>query len=338
MYRDPFCTLKETLRLFSRYPSVASNVRRLWFDGFHISETSAYIFQILRHCNNLRSVTLPSIALRHGTAEDWSLLLRHRSDFGGISSLELLAVDLKDSQRSSIANQADHRPLHEGSVDLSCLTRLKIFGDTNFMPVMDDDLRKMTRTATNLEELHVTGMSSVTIDGVMGLVKASNDTLRVLEYSPVSKDGFEHPDSTSVENDEHLCSVLTSCPRLENLSISLPSICPDIFSKDAVKWKGEVQIRTTKLCRPNQDLARSVDAQDHYWRMLNQARSLMASRQSEDIDLHIEIFICKRPHCLCAHEAFADVSSTLDLRTSSECRPWQLRACGSTVRFHLACC
>ncbi|KAI9872130.1 MAG: hypothetical protein M1830_002035 [Pleopsidium flavum] len=291
VYRDPFCTLKETLRLFSRYPSVASNVRRLWFDGFHVSETSAYIFEILRHCNNLRSITVPSIALRHGTAEDWSLLLGQRSGFGGISSLELLAVDLKESQRSSTTNQVDHGALDQRSVDFSCLTRLKIFGDTNFVPVVDEDLRKMARTATTLQELHITGMSSVTIDGVMALVKVSKDTLRVLEYSPLSKDGFEHPESTTVESDGHLCSILTSCLRLENLSITLPSICSDIFSSDAVKWKGEVQIRTAKLCEPKQNLARSLDVQDQFWKMLNQARSLMASRQSEDNDLHIEIFI-----------------------------------------------
>lgn len=291
VYRDPFFDLKETLNLFSQYPSLASDVRRLWFAGFHVSETCGYIFKILRHCNTLRSVTLPSIALRHGTAEDWSHLLGRSPGFGGIASLELLAVDLKESQRLSALNRMDHRALDCTSVDFSCLTRLKLFGDTNFMPLMDDDLRKMARTAINLKEVHVTGISSITIRGIMALVTSSKDSLRVLEYSPVSNDGFGHPDLTGTESDEHLCSILTGCRRLENLSISLPAICPDLFMSDTLNWKGEVQIRATRLCPAYQSLALSAEAQDKFWMMLDHARSLMAALAS---DLRIEIFICKR--------------------------------------------
>ena len=289
VYRDPFFDLKETLRLFSQYPSLASNVRRLWFAGFHGSETGAYIFEVLGHCNNLRSVTLPSIALRHGTVEDWSHLLGHRLEFGGIASLELLAVDLKETQKLSAANRKDYRALERTSVDFGCLTRLKIFGDTNFMPVIDDDLRKMARTAINLKEVHVTGMSSITISGIMALVKSSKDSLRVLEYSPVSNDGFVHLDLAGTESDEHLCSVLTNCGRLENLSISLPAICPDLFMSDTLNWKGEVQIRATRLCPAYQSWALSSEARDKFWKMLDQARFLMAALAS---DLRIEIFIC----------------------------------------------
>lgn len=290
VYRDPFFDLKETLRLFCQYPRLASNVRRLWFAGFHVSETGAYIFEILAHCNHLRSVTLPSIALRHGTVEDWSRLLGHRPGFGGIASLELLAVDLKESQRLSAFNKKDYQALDQVSVNFSCLTRLKIFGDTNFMPVMDDDLRKMARTATNLKEVHVTGMSSITISGIMALVKSSKDSLRVLEYSPVANDGFGHLDLAGTESDEHLCSILTDCRRLENLSISLPAICPDLFTSDTLNWKGEVQIRATRLCPAYQSLSLSGEAQDKFWMMLDHARSLIAALVS---GLHIEIFICK---------------------------------------------
>lgn len=290
VYRDPFFDLKETLRLFSQYPSLASSVRRLWFAGFHVSETGAYIFEILAHCNNLRSVTLPSIALRHGTVEDWSRLLGRRPGFGGIASLELLAVDLKDLQKLSAFNRKDHQALDRVSVNFSCLTRLKIFGDTNFMPVKDDDVRKMARTATNLKEVHVTGMSSITISGIMALVKSSKDSLRVLEYSPVANDGFGHLDLAGTESDGHLCSTLINCRRLENLSISLPAICPDLFLSDTLNWKGEVQIRATRLCPAYQSLASSAEAQDKFWKMLDHARTLMAALAS---DLRIEIFICK---------------------------------------------
>ena len=293
VYRDPFFDLKETLRLFTRYPHLALNVRRLWFGGFHVSETGAYIFEILGHCKNLRSVTLPSVALRFGAVEDWSHLLGCGPGFHGVSSLELLGVDLKDSQRSSATNRTDHKALDFRAVNFSFLTRLKIFGDTNFLPVTDEDLRKIARTATNLRELHVTGMSTVSIDGVMALVKASMDHLRVLEYSPLSKDGFEHPESSSVESEEHLCSILTSCSRLENLSISLPTICSDLFTNESVRWQGEVQVRAEKLCRSHKNLALSVDAQDEFWRMLDQARKLMNSRLADGVDLHVEVFICK---------------------------------------------
>ncbi len=293
VYRDPFCELKATLKLLSKYPSLASNIRRLWFGGFHVSETTTYIFQVLSYCENLKSVTLPSIALHHGTVEDWSHLLGRRPGLEGISSLELLAVDLKETQRLSIANHTNHRALDHRIVDFSGLERLKIFGDTNHMPVMDDDLKKMARTATNLQEVHVTGMSSITIEGVMALVKASKNTLRVLEYSPVSKDGFEHPDIASTQRSEHYCELLTSCHRLENLSISVPSICPALFASESVNWKGEVQIRAAKLCTFDQDLASSTDAQDQFFNLLDRARSRMASQLARGTDLHIEIFICK---------------------------------------------
>ncbi len=166
VYRDSFCALRKSVQLFSTYPDIASYVRRVWFDGFRVAETDAYIFQVLRNCRNVRSATLPWTTLRHVSAEDWSLLLQGGSDRQALSSLELLAVDLKDSQIRDPANLRDVRPLDvEHGLDFSSLKRLKIFGNTNLLPITDSDLKSIARTARNLKAIHITGLSSVTIDG-----------------------------------------------------------------------------------------------------------------------------------------------------------------------------
>lgn len=305
VYRDPFVDLKETLRLVSQYPNLASNIRRLWFGGFHVAETSVHIFRVLSRCDHLQSVTLPWIALRHGTAEDWSSLLGCRPGFAGISSLELLAVDLKEAQSAHANNRTNHRALEARSVDFSCLTRLKLFGDTEFMPVTDEDLRRIATTATNLQEVHVTGISSITIEGVKALVNASRENLRVLEYSPIFKEGTQSPKEAG-DGDEHLCPLITSCPRLINLSISLPAICPELFTVPAVRWTGEVQIKVHRLCKSQQDIAGSTIAEQEFWRVLDQARTLMAARPSGSIALEIEVSICRSPPFLvrCANAEY----------------------------------
>lgn len=291
VYRDSFCALRKSVQLFSTYPDIASYVRRVWFDGFRVAETDAYIFQVLRNCRNVRSATLPWTTLRHVSAEDWSLLLQGGPDRQALSSLELLAVDLKDSQIRDPANLRDVRPLDvEHGLDFSSLKRLKIFGNTNLLPITDSDLKAMARTARNLKAIHITGLSSVTIDGVMALVEASKDTLRILEYTPISDDGFDHPDPTATSANEHLCPLLLDCPRLENLSISVPSICAHLFSKESAHWSGELQIRAGTTCNQSHTPSPSIDAVE-VWRVLNQARSLMDSRQEMGVQLDIEIFI-----------------------------------------------
>lgn len=130
------------------------------------------------------------------------------------------------------------------------------------------------------------------IIGVMALVQASKDTLRILEYTPLSDDGFDHPDPTATSANEHLCPLLLDCPRLENLSISVPSICAHLFSKESAHWSGELQIRAGTTCNQSHTPSPSIDAQE-VWKVLNQARCLMATRQKQSVQLDIEIFICK---------------------------------------------
>lgn len=87
-----------------------------------------------------------------------------------LKSLELTAIDLMKSQLSSPRNQVDHKPLMDPNLSFHGLSKLKIFGNTNFRPVTDHDLRMIARTATELEAVHVTGISSVSISGMLSFI------------------------------------------------------------------------------------------------------------------------------------------------------------------------
>lgn len=293
VYRDPYHSLRMAANLFESNPKLASCVRRIVFDGYYGAETNALILNILRHCNNIDYLTVPWTTLRYGSEEDWSRLLGRNGDGRSISSLEFLAVDLKQSQINNIANQVDKKPLTSSRVDFSGLKRLKIFGDSNFMPVTDDDLVAISHTAVNLREIHITGTSSVTIDGIGALADSSDATLEILEHSPLCADGFAHHDPTSLlGRKEHLCPKILNCPRLRNLSLSLPSLCEKLFSDPSVNWGGEMQIRISTVCgRHPLSLKFTSEAQAQFWGILDQARWLMSLRERDEVKLDIEIFV-----------------------------------------------
>ena len=293
VYRDPYHSLRKTLQLVESNPSLAWCIRRISFVGYYGAETNAMIFGILRRCTKLEFVTLPWTALRYGTTEDWSRLLGRNEDRHGISSLELLAVDLKQSQIENASNQVDKKPLNSPRVDFSKLKRLKIFGQSNFMPLTDDDLIAISHTAVNLRDLHITGTASVTIDGIGALADSSDATLEIIEHSPLTADGFERPDPASLHGPkQHLCPKVLQCTRLTNLSLSLPSICENLFADTSVNWRGEVQIRTGTVCgRHPVSLKTSEKARTHFWRIIEEARSLMSVREREGVQLDIEIFV-----------------------------------------------
>ncbi|KAF6223806.1 hypothetical protein HO173_013137 [Letharia columbiana] len=306
VYRDPYHSLRKTLQLFESSSALACCVRRISFVGYYGAETNAMIFGILRRCTKLEYVTLPWTALRYGSTEDWSRLLGRNENFHSISSLELLAVDLKQSQIDNAKNQIDNKPLSSPRVDFSALKRLKIFGQSNFMPLTDDDLIAISHTAVNLRELHITGTASVTIDGIGAIANSSDETLEILEHSPLTADGFEHPDPTSLRGQkQHLCPKILECPRLRNLSLSLPSICEHLFADTSVNWSGEMQIRTSTVCgRHPISLKTSKKSQTIFWRILEQARSLMSLREKEGVELDVEIFINNwifEPRCYRVH-------------------------------------
>jgi hypothetical protein len=159
------------------------------------------------------------------------------------------------------------------------------------MPITDRDLYAIARTATQLEEFHLTCISTITIDGVVAVVKASRNTLRVLEHSPRSQDGFWHPHPGSPSDSEHLCELLRSCPKLETLSISLPSVCSDLFSDEEVRFRGDLQVRALHLC--GHEHGRSTEeAADALEKLLRQARALVDQRKKSVIprELYVELF------------------------------------------------
>ncbi|KAL8921298.1 MAG: hypothetical protein Q9172_004124 [Xanthocarpia lactea] len=289
-YRDPYCSLRKTVALFTNHPSLASSVRRIFFDGFYGIETTAMIFQVLKLCDGLDSVALPWITLRYGSDDDWSHLLRRRDNGTALSSLELLAVDLKQSQIKDHARQIDKRPLDSFKVNFGHLRRIKLSGSSNLMPINDDDLVAISRTA-QLQELHITGTTFVTTEGLLALSRASDNTLRVLEHSPLADDGFEHPNASSTDDGSHLCTEIVQCPHLRDLAISLPTICSDLFSEPSVEWVGDVQIRAAGVCGQSKGLEQSSDARQAFFNILSQARSLIQAQQKRHIDLNIEIFI-----------------------------------------------
>ena len=293
VYRDPYHSLRKTFQLFESNPALAWCVRRISFVGYYSLETNAMMFGIIRRCTNLEYVTLPWTALRYGSTEDWSRLLGRNKDHYSISSLELLAVDLKQSQIDNARNQVDKKPLNYPKVDFSGLKRLKIFGQSNFMPLTDEDLIAISHTAVNLRDLHITGTASVTIDGIGALANSSDATLEILEHSPLTADGFEHPDPKSLcGQKQHLCPKILECPRLRNLSLSLPSICEDLFGDTSVNWSGEIQIRIGTVCGHHPiSMRTSAMARTKFWRVLDQARCLMNLREKRGVQLDIEIFI-----------------------------------------------
>jgi hypothetical protein len=311
VYRDPYASLKQTVRTFDQFPSVAAKIKRMWFHGFYTSQTNCMVFDSLKNCTNLTSVSLPWTTIRHWDAQKWRHLLLGNGK--PLESLELLAVDPTSQQANDEVNQVDLEPLQ--SVNFSMLRRLKLFGDTTFMPVTDSDLFHIARTAIRLEEFHLTCTSTVTIDGVMAVVKSSRSTLRVLEHSPRSQDGFWHPHPGSPSDSDHLCELFRSMPKLETLSISLPSVCADLFSNSEVKFAGDLQVRALHLCR--HEHGRSThEASDALAKLLEQARTL-AHRKANSVvprELYIELFFADcifEPNVKLVHgdfSAFAEVS------------------------------
>ncbi|KAF3030350.1 hypothetical protein E8E12_000377 [Didymella heteroderae] len=165
------------------FPKLASKIKRMWFHGFYTAETNRMIFETLKNCSNLAALSVSWTMVRHLDAESWRTLLI--GDGQPLQSLELQCIDPTSQEAAEKVNQVDLHALR--SVDFGHLKRLKVFGDTNCMPITDEDLFAIARTATQLEEFHLTCISTITIDDVMAVVKASRDTLRVLEHSPPSR-------------------------------------------------------------------------------------------------------------------------------------------------------
>lgn len=146
--------------------------------------------------------------------------------------------------------------------------------------------------------------------GVMAIVRASQKTLRVLEHSPRSDDGFWHPHPGHLSNGEHICSLLASCPRLEDLSVSVPSMCTELFSNTAVRWKGDCQVRALGLCGDDGN-KRSNTSFYELRNLLNRARELIYARGHGTMpaELTLELFFADMifdPHLRMVHGDFQE--------------------------------
>ncbi|KAK7729621.1 hypothetical protein SLS57_002109 [Botryosphaeria dothidea] len=316
VYRDPFCALGQIVKLVNQYPNIAQQIRRMWFNGFYVFDTNAQISAALNCTTNLTSLSVPWTLVRHLDARQWAQILRvdHPKP---LEYLELQAINLKRQQKDEPANNVDKRPFESDLVDFSRLKKFKLIGNTNFKPINDQDLYNIARTATSLEEFHMTCLDTVSIDGVMAIVKASQNTLRVLEHSPRSNAGFFHPHPGTPSSNEHLCEVLANCPRLTTLSISIPSMCPTLFANSEVRWTGDCQVRALRLC--DHDYSRGSNTNliaEPLAVLLAQARKLSEKRARGTLgaELAIELFFggfIFEPHIKAVHGDFqiAEVES-----------------------------
>lgn len=290
VYRDPYANLKQTARLLAALPDVAQHLRRLWFNGFYVAETDRLILDIVAKCSQLELLSVPWTVLRRGTADDWIALLNSRSGTGKpLYSLEIQGICLPRDQADDLEADKAPNPLLDPRVDFSTLRRLKCFGNTMHRPIDDADLDAIARTATNLTCLDFTNISTISVAGMLALVKASHSTLQVLEHSPRSSDGFYHPYPGKLESGEHICALLTSLPKMRDLSISIPHICPDLFANHAVNWEGELQVRATDICACGPETSPRVRIET-LQKVLSQARELIPARRRLGHQLTIELF------------------------------------------------
>ena len=91
VYRDPFASLKRTVSICHDFPQVASKVKRMWVHGFYTAETDRLVFESLKKCNNLTSLSLPWTTIRHLDAQSWRTILTGSGK--PLESLELQCVD-----------------------------------------------------------------------------------------------------------------------------------------------------------------------------------------------------------------------------------------------------
>ncbi|KAF2859074.1 hypothetical protein K470DRAFT_265578 [Piedraia hortae CBS 480.64] len=290
VYRDPFGSLTLTDTFFQRFPTTAKFVRRLWFNGFYAAKTDGLILSIVANCPCLESLTIPWTVLRRASVDQWLDLLKHNSLRGApLRSLELQAVCLPSDQAAALYKHTSPSALEDDRVSFASLKRLKFFGNTVHKPVTDRDLYLIAQTATNLDCLDITNLSTVSVAGMLALVKASHDTLQVLEHSPRSDDGFFHPFPGHLENGEHICELLTSLPCMRDLSISIPHVCASLFSEEDVQWAGDLQVRAAGLC----GIASSGDGEVRAKALatiLSKSRQLIKARQRLRKELHVELF------------------------------------------------
>ncbi|KAJ5047739.1 hypothetical protein PSV09DRAFT_2377703 [Bipolaris maydis] len=227
------------------FPRFGSAIRRVCVHGFYTAETVSLVYETLKECDNLTSLSCPWTTIRYLIHDSWQVLPTGRRV--RLESLELQCVEPTTQQLADPTNWIDLNLLF--SVDFGYLHRLKIFGNTTFMPVTDSDVAGIASTATRLKEFHLTCNSSATIDSVVAMAEAAPATLRIIEHSLRSQDGFwhSHPGSPN-SSGQHYCAVFRKLSRSQTLSVSLPSICADFFTSGFCEISGILQVRAVHIC------------------------------------------------------------------------------------------
>jgi len=258
VYQDPYKSIHSTAQLFHDFPVLAQHVRRIWFNGIYRLEATPHIFAILLHCSSLRTISLPWTTLRYGNLKDWHNILTCPL----LTSLELLSVGLKHELVTNPHSHIDTRIISTNSLPFSQLTRLKIFGDTNLSPLCDADLVDISHAATNLQEILIANVSRITAAGVAALISASRDTLKLLDYTPLSSSGFSHPPPAAASippSGPHMCELIAGCPRLQDLTVTLPTCCSALFSA-SLPLRETLRLRVTTPPTDGQGLKELLDA------------------------------------------------------------------------------
>ncbi|KAF2629841.1 hypothetical protein BU25DRAFT_429533 [Macroventuria anomochaeta] len=277
VYRDPLASLKQTTRTFSDFPELACKVKRIWFHGFHTAETNRLIADLLRSCNQLVSLSNPWTAIRFLDSEIWQIITT-----GGGRSLQSLELQCVQPMLQHVVEEGNHitfNPLQYPAIPRLC-------------PLLTMTFFAMARTTTCLEEFHVTCVTHTTIEGVMAVAKASRDTLRILEHISGPQQHYVYPRSGSSSQCEHLCDTLRSFARLQALSVSLPSACANLFTREDARFSGDLQVCARYICEhessfPMSSMTNALQA------LLRAARGLLVRRSAESCvprHINVEVF------------------------------------------------
>ena len=112
--------------------------------------------------------------------------------------------------------------------------------------------------------------------------------LKLLEYKPLTDSGFTHPSSVESHPQIHICTLLSSCPELEGLAITLPAACPELFSDHSVALRETVHLRIagSGVCLPPTVEGNIAELR----KLLEGARELLTKKKQE---LGLEISVGK---------------------------------------------
>ena len=284
--RNPQRGLERTSELLAKFPQVATNVRRLSFDGYIAAETNSLILSIIDSCQNLVALTIPHVVLARCTTEQWIGLLGLASQAN--EPLRALEINIICSTYRPGSLECDDVQIpSDERVTFKHITRLKIFetsGRRSGPIIQDHDLSKISETATNLQSLQLSGSSSTSATAAIALAQASQETLEIFRHRPQSKP----VGSMCRENTSHGCEQIATLSRLRDLDVSLPTICHVLFARSRARWAGLCLIRFEGFCSPLHECSNS-DLGEPLKETLAAARCLMSERSRCRVELRVEL-------------------------------------------------